>query len=54
MRSVEATLYYPGAMSERPVFHAVDPSRTNLVLSPHTGAPPRASIEARAFAFFEH
>jgi hypothetical protein len=27
MRTVEATLYYRVPMTERPVFHAVDPSR---------------------------
>ena len=35
MGAVEAQLQYLGAMAERPVFHAVDPAKTNLVLEPH-------------------
>ena len=61
MRSVDATLNYLGDMAERPVFHAVDPSRTNIVLTPHTvqitdarGLPEAPSLEREGFALVEH
>ncbi len=61
MRSVEATLNYLGDMAERPVFHAVDPSKTNIVLTPRTvqitdarSLPEPPSLEREAFALVEH
>jgi hypothetical protein len=61
VRTVEAELHYLGQMAERPVFHAVDMSRTNLKLEPHrvriTDArclddPP--SLDAEGFALVRH
>jgi len=61
MRGIEATLYYLGSMSERPVFHAVDPSRTNLVLSAHTvritdarTLPTAPTLESAGLCLAEH
>ena len=61
MRSVEAQLYYLGDMAERPVFHAVDMSRTNIVLEPRAvtitdarslAQPP--SLDGEGFALVRH
>ena len=61
MRTVDAPLNYIGAMSERPVFHAVDPAKTNLVFESHNARiidarslaePP--SLDREGFALFEH
>jgi hypothetical protein len=61
VRTVEAELFYLAEMSERPVFHGVDPSKTNLALEPHkvqitdartlTEAP---SLEREGFTLVRH
>jgi hypothetical protein len=61
VRTVEAELNYLAEMAERPVFHAVDTSRTNLQLEPHRvqvadartlQRPP--SLEREGFALVRH
>jgi hypothetical protein len=61
VRTVEATLYYLGDMAERPVFHALDPGKTNLVLNARTARiidarsladPP--SLDREGFTLVEH
>jgi hypothetical protein len=61
MRAVEAEIFYLGPMRERPVFHGVDPAKTNLVLEARTvriadardfAEPP--SLEREGFALVEH
>lgn len=61
MRTVEAQLYYLGEMAERPVFHAVDPAKTNLVIEPRTVTVTDArslaeapSLEREGFALVRH
>lgn len=61
MPTVEAPLNYIGAMQARPVFHAVDPSKTNLVLESHTvritdarGLAEQPSLQREGFALVEH
>ena len=61
MRTVESTLYYLGRMTDRPVFHAVDMAKTNIVLEPHTVSITDArtldeapSLEREGFALAGH
>ena len=61
MGAVEADLYYLGAMTERPVFHAVDMSRTRMVLEPHRvritdarGLAEPPSLDREGFALARH
>lgn len=61
MRTVDATLNYLGAMTEKPVFAPGIPGRTNLLLDPHTVAicdartlhsPP--SLDREGFTLVQH
>jgi hypothetical protein len=60
-RSVRAELNFLADMAERPVFHAVDMSKSNLVLEPHTvditdarGLAEAPWLEREGFALVEH
>ena len=61
MPTVEAPLNYIGAMRDRPVFHAIQPAKTNLVLESHTvritdarGLAEQPSLDREGFALVDH
>ena len=61
MRTVEATLNYLADMSERPVFHAIEPEKTKLKLEPHNvritdarGLAEPPSLEREGLALVGH